>query len=977
MGFSIELIDGIVQANNNTFKLARAKDIDFSQATTATTLAAGDLFIFSDINADVSSATNADVKKITAANFKAYVLGANSINSDQYVDGSIDHVHLAADAVDGDNIADDSINSEHYVDGSIDTAHIADDQVTLAKMAGITQGSIIHGDNSGDPAYLTKGTASQVLRIDTSGNNLEWGAIGFSSGFSVNATNNDDTFYPIIVDGTSSNKNAKVDSDFTYNPSTGLLTTTSFAGDLTGDVTGNADTATKVYVTDNEGTGENNLIAFIADAATGNGNHSLEMDGDFHYRPGTGTLTATKFAGDLTGDVTGNADTVTTIPSLSGEVSNSGNSVTIADNIIDEANLKVSNAPTNGYVLTAQSGDTGGLTWAEAAGGVSGDSFATDLKIGRDAHNHIDFSADNKIVFKVDNTDRVIEIDGDSGTDNITFLYDLELESSSAGSDASVLKFNHDSASPATNDYLGSIQFFGDDAGGSSVKFGEIRNTVVATSATDYAGSLYFDVAKDGNTTHSGLAVKGRFAESVVDIDLGYGATSLTTIAGTLTMGSTAALNNSGLIQVAGQTNITSLGTLTNLDVDDINLNASTITITGDTGDTFTMVTGAAGATTLTTTDAGGAAGNFEVAADGTITLDAAGDIYLEPATNVHVAARGFNINSSASASPALSITNEGDDTTGPQVVLKNLRDGNGLEDGDSLGQINFSGDDAAGNVEGYATIEGSVVEADHGDEAGQLSISVANNGTLRNGITITAAPATDEEVNVSIGNTATSITTITGALTVGSTSVITNSGGWDGAVIPNTKLDTDTAHLSGTQTFSGTKTFSNTIVGSINGNAATATTLQTARNINGVSFNGSAAINLPIQHTTATVKILPSDFIPDDGGRPVMMDDGTSGKIHLETHGTLTAYASIAIPHNYKATHVTIYGTGGAAVNAYEAEIDSIAISSSVGSGTVGGGDITLSSEVASTQTNYLLVKVEQGSGDKIYGGKVTIAAV
>ena len=54
----------------------------------------------------------------------------------------------------------------------------------------------------------------------------------------------------------------------------------------------------------------------------------------------------------------------------SGEVTGSG-ALTIADNIVDEANLKVSNAPTNGYMLTAQSGDTGGLTWASAGGGAT------------------------------------------------------------------------------------------------------------------------------------------------------------------------------------------------------------------------------------------------------------------------------------------------------------------------------------------------------------------------------------------------------------------------------------------------------------------------------------------------------------------------------------------------------------------------------------------------------------------------------
>ena len=70
----------------------------------------------------------------------------NSIDSQHYVDGSIDHVHLAADCVDGDNIADNSINSEHYVDGSIDTAHIGDNQVTADKLAhtSVTAGSYIN-----------------------------------------------------------------------------------------------------------------------------------------------------------------------------------------------------------------------------------------------------------------------------------------------------------------------------------------------------------------------------------------------------------------------------------------------------------------------------------------------------------------------------------------------------------------------------------------------------------------------------------------------------------------------------------------------------------------------------------------------------------------------------------------------------------------------------------------------------------------
>ena len=62
-----------------------------------------------------------------------------------------------------------------------------------------------------------------------------------------------------------------------------------------------------------------------------------------------------------------------------------------------------------------------------------------------------------------------------------------------------------------------------------------------------------------------------------------------------------------------------------------------------------------------------------------------------------------------------------------------------------------------------------------------------------------------------------------------------------------------DTAvKLTGNQTIAGVKTFSSTISGSINGNAATATTLQTARTISGVSFNGSTNIEIEDRLGTA-----------------------------------------------------------------------------------------------------------------------------
>jgi hypothetical protein len=52
-------------------------------------------------------------------------------------------------------------------------------------------------------------------------------------------------------------------------------------------------------------------------------------------------------------------------------VNGSIDQVHLANAIVNEAKMQISNAPTNGYVLTAQSGYTGGLRWAEAGGGAT------------------------------------------------------------------------------------------------------------------------------------------------------------------------------------------------------------------------------------------------------------------------------------------------------------------------------------------------------------------------------------------------------------------------------------------------------------------------------------------------------------------------------------------------------------------------------------------------------------------------------
>jgi len=81
-------------------------------------------------------------------------------------------------------------------------------------------------------------------------------------------------------------------------------------------------------------------------------------------------VTADKLANSINTEIAANT-AKTTNATHTGEVTGA-TALTIADNIVDEANLKVDNSPTDDYVLTAKSSASGGLTWAAASGGGGG-----------------------------------------------------------------------------------------------------------------------------------------------------------------------------------------------------------------------------------------------------------------------------------------------------------------------------------------------------------------------------------------------------------------------------------------------------------------------------------------------------------------------------------------------------------------------------------------------------------------------------
>ena len=119
-----------------------------------------------------------------------------------------------------------------------------------------------------------------------------------------------------------------------------------------------------------------------------------------------------------------------------------------------------------------------------------------------------------------------------------------------------------------------------------------------------------------------------------------------------------------GTLSTAAQANITSLGTLTALTVDDVAINGKVVTMTGSTDDTAVFTVATNGALTLETTDTAAAAANIQITADGTaelagttVTLDSGGDITLDAdGADIHFADGGTTFGTFTNSSSNLVI---------------------------------------------------------------------------------------------------------------------------------------------------------------------------------------------------------------------------------------------------------------------------------------------------------------------------------
>jgi hypothetical protein len=217
--------------------------------------------------------------------------------------------------------------------GTITTAQIADDAVTDAKLADSINSAI-----AANTAKVTNATHTGEVTGAT--------ALTIADGAVVTARIADDA----VTDAKLADS---INSAIAAN--TAKVTNATHTGEVTG--------ATALTIADGAV-----VTARIADDAV----TTAKIADD--------AVTDAKLADSINSAITANSAKVTNA-THTGEVTGA-TALTIADNVVDEANLKVSNSPTDGYFLSAQSGNTGGLTWAQVSSGISAVVDDTSPELG-------------------------------------------------------------------------------------------------------------------------------------------------------------------------------------------------------------------------------------------------------------------------------------------------------------------------------------------------------------------------------------------------------------------------------------------------------------------------------------------------------------------------------------------------------------------------------------------------------------------
>ena len=360
------------------------------------------------------AASAVETAKINNAAVTADKLASNAVTTVKINADAVTNAKIADDAVDTENIADDAITAALIDDGAVGTAAIANSNVTLAKLANIADDRVL-GNISGSaaaPAELTAANLRTLLTVadgSLSQNNFTNADHSKLDGIAASANNyvhpNHSGEVTSNADGATTIANGAVVADriaadavITAKILNANVTTAKIAADAVTSAKIADDAVDTEHIADDAIEEEHIGDGEVKTAAIGDEQVTLakmanmatsRVLGRISSNAGVpevltaanirtilgvadGSLTTNDFTNADHSKLNGIAASANNYvhPNHSGEVTSTADGATVvADDVIDEANLKVSNAPTNGYFLSAQSGNTGGLTWAAASGG--------------------------------------------------------------------------------------------------------------------------------------------------------------------------------------------------------------------------------------------------------------------------------------------------------------------------------------------------------------------------------------------------------------------------------------------------------------------------------------------------------------------------------------------------------------------------------------------------------------------------------
>ena len=163
---------GVLSFISTTSTVAGASD------TTYSGLADADLSVYDTATSKwINKAVSGDV---TMSDLGVFTLGADvadgtniaddSINSEHYVDGSIDLAHMSANSVDSDQYVDGSIDTAHFAADAVDAAALASNAVVFASVDGaavVNATETVAGNSTSDVTFpTTKAVYDYVSAID-------------------------------------------------------------------------------------------------------------------------------------------------------------------------------------------------------------------------------------------------------------------------------------------------------------------------------------------------------------------------------------------------------------------------------------------------------------------------------------------------------------------------------------------------------------------------------------------------------------------------------------------------------------------------------------------------------------------------------------------------------------------------------------------------------------------------------------------